>query len=147
MQAAEHRTRWTTWLTILIAGFILAHTIQIVQLVIPVRADDFCDIPAAMGKDHGPPGMINPQHPAAMRNWLSICADPRPASSPISRAQQTWTSGGVCERLIALAARPDTNWRQDVLFSDPVQSALKAQTDTRGQSLDPGRFSTRPELS
>jgi VanZ family protein len=37
MQAAEHRTRWTSWLTILIAGFILAHTIQIAQLVIPGR--------------------------------------------------------------------------------------------------------------
>jgi hypothetical protein len=42
--------------------------------------------------------------------------------------------GGVCERLIALAARPDTDWRRDVLFSDPVHSALKALNRARADN-------------
>ena len=100
-----------------------------------------------MGDDHGPSGVIDPQPPTGNQE-LVINLRRSEASFLIHLSRATNLDiGGVCERLIALAARPDTNWRQDVLFSDPVQSALEAQTDTRGQSLDPGRFSTRPERS
>jgi hypothetical protein len=78
--------------------------------------------------------MIDPQRPAGNQE-LVVNLNRSEASFLIHLARATNLDiGEVCERLIALAGRPDADWRQDVLFSDPVQSALKVLNRERADN-------------
>ena len=92
----------------------------------PVRSSQNVASLAAMENEHNPTSPeIDPQPPSGNQE-LVINLHRSQASFLSHLADATNLDlGGVCERLIDLATRPQTDWRQDVVFSDPVRSALQ----------------------
>ncbi len=88
----------------------------------------------ATDDEYGHSGGIDPEPPAGNQELvINLRRSQASFLRNLSHATQL-DIGEVCERIIMLAAHPDTDWRQDVLFSDPVQSVLKALTPVRSNN-------------